>query len=186
MGAVLSQNGHPVAFRSEKLSVGRRNSTTYDQELYAIVRACKAWEPYLIQREFVVLIDHLALKQIINRMQLYMVLFFNKGSSSPLNTRSSQSNKVGDALSRRNSILTVLKLEVTAFDSLKELYETDVDFAKIWEECTNNIRTRGLEFMKASCSKTVDCDTMYSQNFSEIATNQGIAFWWTSWSLREG
>ena len=35
IGAVLSQGGHPIAFHSENLSLGRRNWTTYEQELYS-------------------------------------------------------------------------------------------------------------------------------------------------------
>lgn len=62
VGDVLSQEGHPVAFHSEKLSMGRRNWTTYEQELYAVVRTCKTWESYLIQNEFIVQTDHMALK----------------------------------------------------------------------------------------------------------------------------
>lgn len=34
-GAVLSQGDHPIAFHSEKFSLGRRNWTTNEQELYS-------------------------------------------------------------------------------------------------------------------------------------------------------
>ncbi|GKD15851.1 zinc finger, CCHC-type containing protein [Tanacetum coccineum] len=47
VGAVLSQEGLPVAFFSEKLSEARRKWTTYELEFYAIVRAVKHWEQYL-------------------------------------------------------------------------------------------------------------------------------------------
>ncbi|GJX36876.1 transposon ty3-I gag-pol polyprotein, partial [Tanacetum coccineum] len=39
VGAILSQEGRPVAFFSEKLSEARRMWTTYELEFYAIVRA---------------------------------------------------------------------------------------------------------------------------------------------------
>ncbi|PKI65306.1 hypothetical protein CRG98_014270 [Punica granatum] len=39
IGAVLSQEGKPLAFFSEKLNGPRRNYSTYDKEFYAIVRA---------------------------------------------------------------------------------------------------------------------------------------------------
>lgn len=48
IGGVLTQEGHPIAFYSEKLGDGRRYWITYEVELYAIVRACKNWEPYLL------------------------------------------------------------------------------------------------------------------------------------------
>lgn len=62
IGAVLSQERHPVAFFSEKLSDAQRKWSTYDQEFYAVVRALRQWEHYLIQREFVLYTDHQALK----------------------------------------------------------------------------------------------------------------------------
>ncbi|GJT03776.1 RNA-directed DNA polymerase [Tanacetum coccineum] len=51
IGAVLSQEGRPVAFYSEKLNDARQKWSTYEQELYAVVQAMKKWEHYLIQRD---------------------------------------------------------------------------------------------------------------------------------------
>lgn len=56
--AVLSQEGHPVAYFSEKLAECRKKWTTYELELYDVVRAFQTWEHYLIQREFIVHTDH--------------------------------------------------------------------------------------------------------------------------------
>ena len=39
IGAVLMQEGHPIAYFSEKLSGAALNYPTYDKELYALVRA---------------------------------------------------------------------------------------------------------------------------------------------------
>lgn len=64
IGAVLTQEGHLVAFHSEKLIAGQKNWTIYEKELFAVVRACKVLDPYLIQREFIISTDHLALKDI--------------------------------------------------------------------------------------------------------------------------
>ena len=62
IGAVLSQGKRPVAFFSEKLSNARRKWTTYEKEFYAIYRALKTWEHYLIGKEFVLFSDHKSLK----------------------------------------------------------------------------------------------------------------------------
>lgn len=48
VGAVLSQEKRAVAFFSEKLSEARQKLSTYDQEFYAVVRALRQWEHYLI------------------------------------------------------------------------------------------------------------------------------------------
>ena len=39
IGAVLIQDGRPVAFFSEKLNKSRLNYSTYDKEFYAMIRA---------------------------------------------------------------------------------------------------------------------------------------------------
>jgi len=43
VGAVLLQEGHPIAYFSEKLNDPSRNYHTYDKELYALVRALHTW-----------------------------------------------------------------------------------------------------------------------------------------------
>ncbi|KAL0555766.1 hypothetical protein IC582_004262 [Cucumis melo] len=40
-GAVLSQSGHPIEYFSEKLNQSRQMLSTYEQEMYALVRALK-------------------------------------------------------------------------------------------------------------------------------------------------
>ena len=44
-------------------------------------------------------------------------------------------NKVANALSRRCSLLTKMKVEVLGFDEMKELYDTSPDFFEAWREC---------------------------------------------------
>jgi hypothetical protein len=46
-GAVLMQEGHPIAFASKKLSPAERNYTTGEQELLAVINALKEWRCYL-------------------------------------------------------------------------------------------------------------------------------------------
>ena len=62
--AVLSQQGRPVAYFSEKLSGARSRYSTYDVEFYAVVQAIKHWHHYLFHREFVLYTDHDALKRL--------------------------------------------------------------------------------------------------------------------------
>ncbi|GKC09977.1 putative CCCH-type zinc finger family protein [Tanacetum coccineum] len=114
IGAVLSQEGRPVAFHSEKLNEARQKWSTYEQELYAVVQAIKKWEHYLIQQEF-------------------MASFLEK-FNYVIKHKSGASIKVADALSRKTTLLVTISYEVVGFDSIKELYVSDEDFGNIWME----------------------------------------------------
>lgn len=57
-GAVLSQNGHPIAFSSRTLNQHERNCSAIEKELLAIVWAIKYFRPYLFGRKFKVQTDH--------------------------------------------------------------------------------------------------------------------------------
>lgn len=61
MGAVLSQQGRPIAYYNEKMAGARARYNTYDVEFYAIVQAIKNWRHYLAHKEFVLFTDHVAL-----------------------------------------------------------------------------------------------------------------------------
>jgi len=58
IGAVLLQNGKPIAFESRKLTPAERNYTTGEQELTAVVHAMRTWRCYLEGSECVVITDH--------------------------------------------------------------------------------------------------------------------------------
>ena len=52
IGSVLSQEGKPIAFFSEKLNDAKRKYSVYDQEFYATIQALKKWRHYLIPKNF--------------------------------------------------------------------------------------------------------------------------------------
>ena len=64
IGGVLLQEGKPVAYFSEKLSGPCLNYSTYDKELYALVRVLETWQHYLWPKEFIIHSDHESLKHI--------------------------------------------------------------------------------------------------------------------------
>lgn len=69
-GAVLHQEGKPIAFFSEKLSDSRKKYSTYDKEFYAIVRCLHHWSHYLFPKEFILFSDHEALKYLNSQQKL--------------------------------------------------------------------------------------------------------------------
>ena len=58
IGAVLLQQGRPVAFESKKLSSAEHNYTTGKQELLAVVHAMRTWGCYLEGVDFAMVTDH--------------------------------------------------------------------------------------------------------------------------------
>ena len=70
LGGVLLQEGKPVAYFSEKLSGPSLNYSTYDKELYALVRTLQTWQHYLWPKEFVIHSDHESLKHIRSQAKL--------------------------------------------------------------------------------------------------------------------
>ena len=62
IGAVLTQEGRPIAYFSEKLSGAALNYPTYDKEMYALVLALETWQHYLLSKEFIIHTDHQSLK----------------------------------------------------------------------------------------------------------------------------
>jgi hypothetical protein len=70
LGGVLLQEGKPVAYSSEKLSDARLNYSTYDKELYALVRTLQTWQNYLWPRKFIIHSNHEALKHIRSQTNL--------------------------------------------------------------------------------------------------------------------
>ena len=120
IGAVLSQEGRPIAFFSEKLNEAKRKYSVYDQEFYAIVQALKKWRHYLLPKDFFLLTDHKALQYInsqgkLNKKHSKWVDFL-QGYSFVLKHRSGKSNRVADALSRRTMLLNTFQSKLLVWN----------------------------------------------------------------------
>ena len=61
VGAVLTQNGHPIAYEFKKLNSHQKNYPVHDKEMCAIMHALERWRPFLLSRYFKVYTDHRSL-----------------------------------------------------------------------------------------------------------------------------
>jgi len=136
IGAVLLQGGHPIAYFSEKLHGATLNYPTYDKELYALVRALKTWEHYLVSKEFVIHSDHESLKYLkgqhkLNKRHAKWMEFLEK-FPYVIKYKKGSTNIVTNALSRRHMLFSKLGAQILGFDNIRELYKEDYDFASIF------------------------------------------------------
>ena len=71
MGAVLSQEGKPIAFLSKTFSEQQKNWTIYDKEMWAIIFALRQWECYLLNGHKVTIItDNNAITTLTSQKQI--------------------------------------------------------------------------------------------------------------------
>jgi hypothetical protein len=66
-GAVLVQEGHPVAYFSRPVAPRHRALAAYERELIGMVLAVRHWRLYLWGRRFLVKTDHYSLKYLLDQ-----------------------------------------------------------------------------------------------------------------------
>ena len=137
IGVVLMQDRRLIAYFREKLSGTTLNYTTYDKELYALVRALETWQHYL-WKEFIIHSDHESLKHLkwqykLNRRHENWVEFIET-FPYVIKYKQDKENMVANALSRMYVFLNTMNTRLLDFEYVKELYVNDSDFAKIYNE----------------------------------------------------
>ena len=70
LGAVLSQNGHPIAFFSKNLSIRAQSKSVYERELMTVVLSVQKWRHYLLRRKFTIISDQKALKFLLEQREV--------------------------------------------------------------------------------------------------------------------
>jgi len=138
--AVLMQEGHPIAYFSEKLNEVVLNYSTYDKELYALVRALQNWQHFLLPKQFAIHSDHESLKHFkgqgkLSKRHARWVEFLEQ-FQYVIRYKKGKSNVVADALSRRYALFSTLETKFIGFEHIKELHDHDPDFASQYFACT--------------------------------------------------
>jgi hypothetical protein len=104
VGAVLMQEGHPLAFFSKALGPKTRGLSTYEKEYMAILLAVQQWRPYLQFQEFTILTDQRSLTQLSDQRlhTHWQQCVFSKllGLQYRIVYRPGTDNRAADAMSR--------------------------------------------------------------------------------------
>jgi hypothetical protein len=67
IGAVLSQDHHPVAYFSKKLSYRMQKQSAYIREFYAITKALAKFRHYLLGNKFIIKTDQRSSKELLEQ-----------------------------------------------------------------------------------------------------------------------
>nr|GEX34495.1 hypothetical protein [Tanacetum cinerariifolium] len=114
IGAVLYQNGHPIAYWSKTLSIKNQALSTYEKEFLAVVVALDKWKGYLLDRHFKIKTDHFSLKYLLNQKLTtpFQFKWLPKllGYDYEIVYKKGSKNVVADALSRDDSSGELLQI----------------------------------------------------------------------------
>jgi hypothetical protein len=154
MGAVLMQEGRPLAFLSKALKGRTLLLSTYEKELLALVTAVQKWRPYLMGHPFIVRTDHQALKFLLEQQvgTVAQQRWLSKllGYDFVIEFKSGRDNKVADALSRQGdeeSNQGEFSVSLISFPTpdwisdLKSSYNGDTKAQTLLEEFSKGIPT---------------------------------------------
>lgn len=148
VGAVLTQNKHPIAYFSKALGPHGQAKSIYEKELMAIVLAVQKWRHYLIGRHFVVWTDQRSLRFILEQREIGTDYrkWVSKllGNDFEVRFKPGITNKAIDAFSRHLQFMAIHFNAITAssctvdWSVLRQELEKDVTLQRLKKELENN------------------------------------------------
>jgi hypothetical protein len=115
------------------------NYSTYDKELYALVRILETWQHYLYPKEFVIHSNHVSLKHIRGQAKLKKLhakwVEFIEIFPYIIKHKKGKDNVIADAISRHYTMLSQIDHKIFGLESIKELYATDFYFKDAYKNC---------------------------------------------------
>jgi hypothetical protein len=114
IGAVLMQEGHPIAYLSQGLSRINQGWSTHEKECLAILLAIDKWHSYLQHKEFIIRTDqrtlqHLREQRLTTSIQ-HKAFVKLMGLQYKIQYKSGNTNAAADALSRCDGDLLAISV----------------------------------------------------------------------------
>jgi hypothetical protein len=132
VGAVLQQDGHPIACMSKPLAPKNRGLSTYEKEFLAVLMAIEQWRPYLQHKDFIIRTDQNSLVHLEDQRltATWQHKAFTKllGLQYKLCYRKGLENRATDALSRRQhdpqeSLAVITECQPAWFADVRASYQ---------------------------------------------------------------
>ncbi|KAL9462725.1 hypothetical protein AB3S75_000683 [Citrus x aurantiifolia] len=132
IGAILQQQGQPIAFMSRALGVTKKSWSTYAKEMLPIIEAIRVWRPYLLGRKFIIQTDQRSLKYLLEQkittpeQQQWLAKLM--GFNYEIQYRSGRENVAADALSRRpdsSALNSLFVAQVSIWNEIKTTAQDD-------------------------------------------------------------
>jgi hypothetical protein len=125
IGAVLMQDGHPIAFESRKLNKKECLQSTYNKEMSAIMNALTKWRQYLLGSKFLIRTDHNSLQYLLQQKTLTteQQKWIEKIATFDMKIlhKRGKDNIVVDALSRKDEEAQVFTISIAIPEWLDEI-----------------------------------------------------------------
>ncbi|GJW74159.1 putative reverse transcriptase domain-containing protein [Tanacetum coccineum] len=155
LGVVLMQREKVIAYASRQLKIHKKNYTTHDLELGAVVFTLKIWRDYLYGTKCTVFTDHKSLQHNLNQKELNMrqrrLVELLSDYDCKIRYHPGKANVVADALSRKERIepLRVRALVMTiGLDLPKQILNAQTEARK-----PENIKNEDVGSMLVENSK---------------------------------
>ena len=125
VGAVLVQQGHPLAFISKALGPRTMGLSTYEKEYLAILVAVEQWRHYLQYGEFLIFTDQRSLihlnKQCLHTPWQQKVFTKLLGLQYRIVYKPGSTNRAADALSHRTTTPQLMAISTCTLQWLEEV-----------------------------------------------------------------
>lgn len=146
IGVVLSQNKHPIAYFSKKLSLRMQKQSAYAREFYAITESLSKFRHYLLGQKFIIKTDQKSLKELLDQtlqtpeQQQWLPKFI--GYDFIIQYSPGKENIPADALSR-SFAMAWSEPSNTWLQTVAAATKNDESLMKIYQLCSNNAGKSG-------------------------------------------
>lgn len=145
IGAVLQQQGHPIAYASKALGIKAQCLSTYEKECLAILMAVEHWHHYLQSSPFLILTDQQSLTHLddqrLSTPWQHKALTKLMGLTYKIVYKKGYNNIVADALSRMPQSTNY---DISAVSVVKPLWLQDIQQGYNEDPAAKQLLTQGF------------------------------------------